>query len=125
MLLYLFSLTSCSMRIPLPSESLNALAEEVCLVGHPTATFKAAKIVKYSPKITGERSIDLEIIYRGILSSTPHAMTVRFTVESLKPCSVRTTVLGDDGAIWPVLLDNSIASPMIGSYICESLSRGK
>ena len=125
MLSFMLLMTSCSMRVPLPSDSLNSLAEEVCLVGHPTASFKAAKIVKYSPKIAGERSIDLEIIYKGILSSTPHAMTVRFTVESLKPCSVRTTVLGDDGAIWPVLLDNNIASPMIGSYICDSLSRGK
>ena len=66
------------MRIPLPSESLNKLAEEVCTIGHPTATFKGAKVVKYSPKFSGDRYIDIEIMYKGMLSTEPHAMTVRF-----------------------------------------------
>lgn len=117
------TLVSCSMRVPLPSKSMNKLAEDVCAVGHPTATYKSAKIIKYSPRFMGERYMDVAIVYQGLLSSMPHTMTVRFTVESLKPCSVRTTVLGDDGAIWPLLLDNNVVSPIIGDYICESLSR--
>lgn len=112
------------MRVPIQSKSMNKLAEDVCAIGHPTATYKSAKIVKYSPRFFGERYLDIAILYKGMLSSTPHTLTVRFTVESIKPCSVRTTVLGDDGAIWPVLLDNNMVSPMIGEYICDSFSKG-
>ena len=121
----LLGISGCSLHVPLPSESLNELAEGVCLVGHPTATYKGAKIVKASPRIFGDRFLDIDIVYSGMLSGDSHTLSVRFNVDSFSPCTVRTTVLGDDGMVWPLLLDNSVASPIIGTYVCESLSGDK
>jgi len=48
---------------------------------------------------------------------------VRLHIDSINPCEVRAEVLTDSGPS-PVLLDNLIASPLVGGQVCDSFSGG-
>lgn len=115
----------CSVAIQIPDGRLQEMARTVLTVGHPTVSFKSARVVGARPGgcLSGEDpSVDVEITYRRMLGVKDHTMTARFTVKEVKPCTVEPQVLEDTGPVPPVLLSESLLGPDVGRYICESLS---
>jgi hypothetical protein len=55
-----------------------------------------------------------------MLAQKARTMTVRFHVDSVDPCEVHTEVVSDTGANHPVLLDNWVASPLVGEHVCAA-----
>ena len=113
---------ACQVNVSVPDGQIDALAEDVCTIGHPLAKYQGASVVGGAVGCLNQsRHIDLAIRYRGALASQDQTMTVRFYVESLEPCSVRSDVISDTGSIPPVLLDNALVSPAVGQMVCDAL----
>ena len=107
--------------MPIPRGQLDLIAKEVCRIGHPGGKYVESSIVDVSLGLLGaQRSVDVAIDYTPIISVRPRTMTVRFTINNIDPCEVRTDVLSDTGPT-PVLLDNQIASPFVGQMVCNAL----
>ena len=124
-LLLVLVLSPCRVALQIPDGKIQEIAQTVLAVGHPTVLFKSARLVGASPGgcLSGEKpSLDVEITYRRMLGVKDHTMTTRFTVHSLKPCSVSPEVLSDTGPVPAVLLSEALLGPSVGLYICESLS---
>ena len=117
----LFSLlTACHLTIGLPDGKLTELATEVCKIGHPGGSYIDAEIVGASTGLLGgDQSLDVAVKYSPLIGKKEHTMTVRFLIDSIDPCEVRTEVLSDTGPA-PVLLDNQIASPLVGQMVCDT-----
>ena len=104
-----------------PESEDDVIAKEVCRIGHPGGTYVDSSIVDFSLGLLGDqRSVDVAINYTPIIRQNPRTMTVRFTINNIDPCEVRTDVLSDTGPT-PVLLDNQIASPFVGQMVCNAL----
>jgi len=111
----------CQLSITIPDGKLQDVAKETCTVGHPTATFEGARVVGFSTGwFTDDQSVDVAVDYHGVMAKKTKTMTVRFHVDSLDPCTVHTEVLSDTGANPPVLLDNWVASPLVGEDVCTA-----
>lgn len=114
-------LSSCQIALPVPEGALTEVGEKVCRIGHPGATYHSAAIVGASSGwFNQSRSVDVAIAYQPALSQQEHTMTVRFLVEVMNPCQVRTEVLSDTGPK-PILLDNQYAAPRVGQMVCDML----
>lgn len=112
----------CQLSVPIPQGAVDEVAQEVSRVGHPAAKYIDASVVSASTGWFNQaRSVDIAINYKPVLSKETRTMTVRFYVESIQPCEVRSEVLSDTGPK-PVLLDNQIASPLIGGRVCQMFS---
>ena len=114
-------LSGCQLSVPIPQVKLNVIAKEICRIGHPGGTYVSASIEDFSTGILGEqRWVDVAIKYVPLIRVKTRTMTVRFTINSIDPCEVRTDVVSDTGPR-PVLLDNRIASPFVGQLVCDSV----
>lgn len=117
--LVLLSLAACSVGVPLPPGEVEEIARDLLRVGHPAARFEASRLSGLSQGAGGNPpSVDVEVDYRGALGKKTRTMTVRLEVQSTDPCRVRSNVVGDTGRNPPVLLDNAVASPLIGKRVC-------
>ncbi len=117
----LLLLTGCSLSVPIPEGRVDALAEEISGIGHPLGRYSSARVIGFSTGLLGgARSVDVAITYRPALHSQDKELQVRLLVDSIDPCKVRTEVLSDSGPA-PLLLDNQIASPLVGGIVCEAL----
>lgn len=112
---------ACSVSVPIPEGELDEIAREVSKVGHPAARYEGARLAKLATATDSRPAyVDIEIDYVAVLAKKTQTMTVRFEVQSLDPCKVRTDVVGDTGKTRPVLLDNAVASPLVGQRICAA-----
>ena len=117
----LLSLLACQITVPIPEGELDRIAEEVCKIGHPGGTYRSASVVGASSGLLGgERYVDVAVAYSPLLGNAEKTMTVRFLIDNLDPCEVRTDVLSDTGPA-PILLDNQVASPLVGQMVCDAL----
>ena len=117
----LMLLSACQLTVPIPEGQLNQIAEEVCHIGHPGGSYISTSLVGASTGLFGgQRSIDIAVIYSPLIGNKERTMTVRFLIDSFDPCEVRTEVLSDTGPR-PILLDNQIASPLVGQMVCDAL----
>ncbi len=118
-------LTACSFTVQLPEGRATEIGRDALEIAHPMAKFKSASVVGASAggcgTGAGDRFVDVAIDYSGGLGTGAHKMTVRFHLESVDPCQIRTDVIEDTGPVPPVLLDNWLASPAMGQLVCESL----
>lgn len=118
-------LTACSFNVGLPEGRATQVGKDALAVGHPLAKFQGASVVGASAggcgTGAGDRFVDIAIDYTGGLAKKPATMTVRFKLDSVDPCAISTDVLTDTGPMYPVLLDNWIASPALGATVCEAL----
>ena len=113
-------LSACHLTVPIPQGQLEEIAEEVCKIGHPGGKYIDAEVVAASPGLFGgQRSLDVAINYDPLVGKQK-TMTVRLLIDSIDPCEVRTEVLSDTGPA-PILLDNQVASPIVGQMVCDSL----
>jgi hypothetical protein len=120
-MLLLSILSACQLTVPIPDGELDAIAGEVSTIGHPGGTYKSTSIVGASTGLLGgDKSVDVAILYTPLIGNKEHTMTVRFLVDSIDPCEVRTEVLSDTGPK-PILLDNQLASPLVGQMVCDAL----
>lgn len=116
------ALSGCQISMPIPEGELNTVGEKVCKIGHPGARYIGSSVVGASSGWFNEsRSVDVAIAYTPALSQEERTMTVRFLVETISPCQVRTEVLSDTGPR-PRLLDNQYAAPRVGQMVCDMLS---
>ena len=115
-------LAACNlgMSFSLPTEKLQSIAKDVSSVGHPLAKFKDARLADVTGVVRTPPTLDIAIDYQPPMTKHIRTMVVRFTVTDLEKCDVRTTVVSDDGPP-PILLDNGIASPLVGQAVCEAL----
>ena len=118
-------LTSCSFSLQVPEGRLTQIGQESLSVAHPFATFQQARLVGASAggcgTGSGDRFVDLAVDYTGGLASKQETMTVRFMLMNVDPCTITTDVLSDSGPMPPVLLDNWVASDVMGGIVCETL----
>ncbi|MFT5684857.1 MAG: hypothetical protein ACI8RZ_005802 [Myxococcota bacterium] len=120
-MLLLSLMSACQLTVPIPDGEIDAIAQEVCKIGHPGGTYTSASVVGASTGLLGgDKSVDVAILYSPLIGNKEHTMTMRFLVDSLDPCEVRSEVLSDTGPK-PILLDNQIASPLVGQMVCDSL----
>jgi hypothetical protein len=120
-MLLLTLLCACQLTVPIPAGELDAIAGEICTIGHPGGSYIDASVVGASAGLLGgQRSLDVAVRYTPLIGNKERTMTVRFLIDSLDPCKVRTEVLSDTGPA-PVLLDNQIASPLVGQMVCDAL----
>ena len=115
------ALTGCQINMPIPEGELDTVGEKVCRIGHPGASYSGSSVVgAASGWVNKSRSVDVAIAYTPALSQDERTMTVRFLVETVSPCQVRTQVLSDTGPK-PRLLDNQYAAPRVGQMVCDML----
>jgi hypothetical protein len=120
-MVFLALLSACQLAMPIPQGQLDLIAKEVCRIGHPGGTYVKSSIVGISLGLFEDpRSVDVAISYTPIIRKKPRTMTVRFTINNIDPCEVRTDVISDTGPT-PVLLDNQIASPFVGQMVCNAM----
>lgn len=122
-MLVLLFLFGCAPPL-LPDALVATLGHEMCGLGHPKATCGHGQVVDQSHgplsfDRTKERWVDVLVPYTR--KDSEYSLTVRIHVKQLVPCSVNTKVLLDDGPN-PVLLDNAIASKLVGDAICKELT---
>jgi len=108
---------------PLPPDAVMAAAEPLCGLAHPMATFVDAKIAGSSPGSCAgsgshDRYVDLDVVYAR--SGKEDKMRVRIYLLQEEPCQITTEVLEDTGPP-PLLLDNGIASRVVGEEMCRRL----
>ena len=89
---------ACSVSVPIPEGELDEIAREVSKVGHPAARYEGARLAKLAAATDSHPAyVDIEIDYVALLAKKTQTMTVRFEVQSMDPCKVRTDVVGDTG----------------------------
>ena len=124
LLLVLLTAVRCNLGVTIPPSVLQDIAQGTLDLGHPLVG-KTTGVKMVGGSLggcgTSQRYVDIEIGYRGALSSKQYFMTVRYNVVSIDPCEVATDVIADTGPIPPVLLDNAISSTEVGRWVCESL----
>jgi hypothetical protein len=117
-------LTACSFSVQLPDGRATQIGQDALAVAHPMASFSSASVVGASAggcgTGAGDRFVDIAIDYSGGLAKKTETMTVRFLLKSLEPCEITTDVLSDTGPMPPILLDNWLASPLLGASVCEA-----
>lgn len=114
-------LAACQITMPVPEGELNTIAEKVTKIGHPGGQYISAAVVGASSGwFNQDRYVDISVVYTPALTDKEHTMTVRFHVETVSPCHVRTDVLSDTGPK-PRLLDNQYAAPRVGQMVCDML----
>jgi hypothetical protein len=114
-------LAGCQVTLPVPDGELDVVATKVCKIGHPGGSYLGASVVGASSGwFNSSRYVDVSIAYQPALTEEERTMTVRFHVETVSPCQVRTEVLSDTGPK-PRLLDNQYAAPLVGQMVCDML----
>jgi hypothetical protein len=122
----LLALLACASP-PIPQPVVDQVAESLCSLGHPNATFKSGTIVNSErgtfSQGTHDRYVDVDMVYVRSKKSDAgeHTMCVRLYLESVHPCRVSMDVLSDDGPS-PWLLDNGVASDVVGEKICSYMA---
>ncbi|MEL6343353.1 MAG: hypothetical protein AAFV53_09460 [Myxococcota bacterium] len=111
-------LAGCQLNVPIPAGTVDEIAREVSQIGHPAGKYVDSRVVGVSSGwFSAARSLDIAIDYKPAIGSQKE-MKVRFYIDSISPCEVRTEVLSDTGPT-PLLLDNQIASPLVGQMVCD------
>jgi hypothetical protein len=121
------ALSACSFLQgpPIDEVVVNQIAGELCSLGHPNATFVSSQMTGWqqgsiSTK-THDRYVDIDVKYRRKKEDHDDIMSVRLYLENVNPCRVSMDVLNDTGKT-PVMLDNALASGVIGQAICDSMT---
>lgn len=123
------ALIACSLLQgpPISQRVIDKVAGDLCGLGHPNATFVSAEMTgwqqgSYTVK-THDRYVDIDVKYQRKKSPTPNTMTLRIYVDSPAPCKISLDVLADDGPK-PMMLDNGLASELVGQQICDAMVPG-
>jgi len=117
--------SACQVALRIPDGKLREMAQSILAVGHPTVSFKDARVTGAAPGGCLPRTdpyVDVEITYRRALGLQDHTMVTRLTVRSAKPCKVEPQVLSDSGPVPAVLLSEALLGPALGQYLCDELS---
>ncbi len=111
---------------PISQAVVNSIAEELCSLGHPNATFVSSEMTGWQSGSmttkTHDRYVDIDVKYRRKKEDHDDTMTVRLYMENPAPCRVSMDVLEDTGKN-PVLLDNALASGAVGKAVCDNLGQ--
>ena len=119
----LLLLAACRLSVEIPPGTLDEIARDTAKIAHPTASYEGAAITDLATGwFSEDRHVDVAIRYKGALGSKVRTLDVRFHVEDLDPCKVRTEVLGDSGKVPPLLLDNALAAPRVGQKVCAAFA---
>jgi hypothetical protein len=110
---------------PISQQVVDKVASDLCGLGHPNADFVSAEITGWQQGSatvqTHDRYVDIDVQYQRKKSPTPNTMSLRIYLEDAHPCRVSLDVLADDGPN-PVLLDNGLASDLVGAEFCDAMS---
>lgn len=121
----LLSLVACGLLAgpPIPQAVVDKVAVELSGIGHPQADFVSSQLVGWqqgsATTTTHDRFVDIDIAYQRKRQGAPDNMIVRLYLESVDPCRVSVDVLSDTGPN-PVLLDNALASAVVGDAVCDA-----
>lgn len=122
-------LASCSFLQgpPIPQPVVDQVGSELSGLGHPRAEFESATIVGWQrgsmTTTTHDRFVDIDVRYKRKKEDHADSMVLRLYLESPVPCKVTIDVLSDTGPN-PVLLDNAVASNVVGQAICDAMGPG-
>ena len=126
--MFVMLLAACSFLQgpPISEVVVNSVAEELCNLGHPNATFVSSTMTGWQrgslTTTTHDRFVDIDVKYRRKKEDHDDVMSVRLYMENPAPCRVTMDVLSDTGKN-PVLLDNSLASGAVGKAVCDNLGQ--
>lgn len=111
---------------PISQAVVDTVAEELCNLGHPNATFVSSEMTGWQQGSlttkTHDRFVDIDVKYRRKKEDHDDTMSVRLYMENVTPCRVTMDVLSDTGKN-PVMLDNALASGVVGKAICDNMGQ--